>query len=131
MNDFTDNAIRAGRRREQPRDTFSLWAGWLGPPLIWLAQFEAIYALADAKNPAHAHKLILVTGATALLLIMVCGLTADRQRRAAAGSPLDAFAGVTQRIRFMAVAGIISSALFFILTAAQWAANFFYYPGQQ
>ena len=102
----------------------------MGPPLIWLAQFQFKYSLA-ARTTFASRTAVVLASFVALIAVVACGLMASRQRRLAAASPLDAFAGRVARIRFMATFGIMGSALFFLLIVAQLLADVLIKPGLQ
>jgi hypothetical protein len=118
-------------RSAQPRDSRALWLGVVGPPLLWLTQFEVRYALAGVPPGSGRHFAVIGTGILAAALIVLLGLLSLRQWRVAESSPLDQSAGVTGRIRFMALLGVMTSGLFFLATAAQILAHFFIPPGNE
>jgi hypothetical protein len=113
----------------QPRSLFALWLALLGPPALWLTQFELQYALASQPwAERHPRWLggpaIVALGAMALL-----AWAAWRERAEAAASPLDAVAGVAARNRFLSTAGLWTCALFALVTLAQALAHFFFRAG--
>jgi hypothetical protein len=115
-------------RALQPRSGLGLWCAALGPPLIWLTQFQVKYSLAP-KPGAGAHVALIATSLVALALVGACGVMALRYHRLADASPLDVLARKAPRIRFMATLGLMFSALFFLLILAQFLAHFFFNPG--
>jgi hypothetical protein len=117
-----------GRERE-PRAVFAQWAALLGPPMVWLTQFEARYALAGMTGSATRFLGVLI-GIASLLVVGLCGLVAYREWRLANASPLDQTAGVGERTRFMGALAILSSGLFFLAVGAQMLAEFFISPGK-
>jgi hypothetical protein len=113
----------------QPRSLGALWLQVLGPPIIWLTQFEAKYALAG-KPAARAHPGWLIgISVTAGVLVIALLLGAARSREVARSSALDQMAGVTGRNRFMSVLAAMSCTLFLLLIIAQGLADFFHEPG--
>jgi hypothetical protein len=114
----------------QPRSLVALWLGVLGPPAIWLAQFELKYALASRGETTWRTLALLAASIVSLALVAMLAAMSWRHRRIAARSPLDAAAGVTGRNRFFATLGTMSSALFFLLIVAQALADFFFNPGR-
>src|SRR5512132_3739853 len=95
----------AQQRREaatQPRSVTSLWLVLLGPPVIWLTQFEVKYVLAARPQTAQHPLLMIGVSVVALALIAVLAVVARRQRQDAAAAPLDVAAGVVERNQFMA-----------------------------
>jgi hypothetical protein len=113
-----------------PRRAAWLWLGILGPPLIWLLQFEFKYALAARTMPG-ARAAVIAASLVSLIAVGACGLTASRQHRLAAASPLDRFARTVPRTRFMAMLGVMSSGLFALLIIGQFLADLFIEPGLQ
>lgn len=84
-----------------------LWTGLLGPPILWLTQFEINFALVPvACASGVAWPLYLVTAIT-LLLTAICGTVAWRSRADA------------EYARFLSLAGAGLSSLFFLATVAQ------------
>jgi hypothetical protein len=117
-------------RSQQPRMVFAQWWGLLGPPSMWLAQFQARYALAGDETGTTAQWVMVVIAIAALAIVGSCALTARRQWRLAEASPLDRAAGVGDRARFMGALGLLSSGLFALAIAAQVLAQFFISPGK-
>ncbi len=112
----------------QPRYVGSLWFALLGPPVLWLAHFQTNYTLV-AWVCAHGHRWLLGTvSVTALLLLAGCGglawLNWCRAGVRAPGEHNDTAA----RSRFLALLAVLTSALFFLLTAAQAVAQVFIDP---
>ena len=118
-------------RSALPRASQALWLGLIGPPTIWLTAFLIKYALAGAPVDSIRHRIVVVTGLIALGAIAALGLMSYREWRWTEASPLDRFAGVTGRIRFMALLGIMTSGLFLLVMATQVIAPFFIAPGKQ
>lgn len=115
----------------QPRSVASLWLVLLGPPVIWLSQFEVKYVLAARPQTARHSLLMIGVSVVALALIAVLAVLARRQKEEAAGAPLDVAAGVVGRNRFMARVGLMTCALFSLLIVAQGLADFFFEPARQ
>jgi hypothetical protein len=118
-------------RAEQPRWLFALWLEILGPPVIWLTQFEIKYILA-ARVATARHSIVLIgVWVVAVALIAALAVFARHQEREAATPPLDRYAGIAARTRFMSVVGLMSCALFALLIVAQGLADFFFEPGEK
>jgi hypothetical protein len=113
----------------EPRSAAALWLGILGPPVIWLTQFEIKYALTAVGRRSEHTPLLIAVAIVAMALVVLCGYVAVRERQLAAASPFDATAGVFARNRFMATLGLMSSAMFLLVTIAQFIADFFFVPG--
>jgi hypothetical protein len=123
-------SANAKERAQQPRLLTAQWLALVGPPLVWLLQFEARYALAGNERGTRGHFAMTAIGIVSLLVIALLGWVARRQWRHAAASPLDRMAGVGDRARFLGMLGLLSSALFFLAVAAQVLAEFFLEPGK-
>jgi uncharacterized membrane protein YuzA (DUF378 family) len=124
MQTFTDE------RTAQPRQGFWIWCSMLGPPLVWLTQFEVIYALAP-KTGGGARVATIIVGLAAIVAVLVCAVMSSRYYRLADASPLDVFARKGPRVRFMATLGLMFSALFLLLIVAQLLSNLFLDAGVQ
>jgi hypothetical protein len=112
-----------------PQPLAGLWLPLLGPPAIWLVQFEANYALAGSETARRFPGLLPSISFVAAAIVVALALSARSSRRSAAASPLDAMAGVTSRNRFMATCGLMSASLFLLVIVAQGIATFFHEPG--
>jgi hypothetical protein len=113
---------------QQPRATLALWLGIVGPPLIWLTQFEIKYALAGSTR-AFSHGVLVASGLLSLAAVGALFVMSLRHTRTANASPLDRATGIVGRIHFMAVLGLMFGGLFFLLIAAQSVADLFFEPG--
>jgi hypothetical protein len=125
----TVRAASSVAEAQQPRQSFALWLGVVGPPLIWLAQFEIKYALAGAVPGGGRHFALMSVAIASLALLVASGLMSRRHTRLAETSSLDREAGIGARTHFMGVLGMMSAALFFLATAAQAIADWFFQPG--
>lgn len=99
---------------DRPLRDLALWVGILGPPLLWLTQFEIVYAFVLPVCGQHKTVLAAVSiafGAT----IVGCGLIGWSGRMLVASSP--------RRIsfvrQFMAVLSLMSMSLFLLVVIAQ------------
>jgi hypothetical protein len=109
---------------DRPLRDFALWLGILGPPILWLTQFEIVYALVLPVCVAH-HKIVLalislVFGAT----IAGCGVAGWNGRMPVAACP--------PRIKFvrhfMALLSLMSMSLFLLVVIAQLLATAMHSP---
>jgi hypothetical protein len=114
----------------QPRSNAAQWLGIVGPPTIWLVTFEAKYALAGNVSGSRGHLALVVIGFVGLLLIAACAVVSWREWRIADVSPMDRFAGVVQRARFLGAVGMLLSAVFGLVLVAQMLAELFIAPGK-
>ena len=103
---------------DRPLRDFALWMGILGPPVLWLTQFEIVYALVLPACVAH-HRVVLALISIGFGAAMVgCGLIGWNGRAPVAGSP--------PRIKlvrqFMAALALMSMSLFLLVVIAQMLA---------
>jgi hypothetical protein len=92
------------------REDFYAWLGILGPPTIWLTNFEIIYARVLPACAIKSNVWLIVASLISLGLIAGCGFLAIRE--------LDDPAENKAR-RFMARVGVMSASLFALVTIAQ------------
>lgn len=107
---------------------FAQWVGVLAAPLAWGAQQLALYTMVPwACQTGHRVALILVS--VAALVVSTCGALVARRNwgRVGRGEPNDE-GGARGRSRFLAVAGLVSSAFFFLVVFAQGLATFIVHP---
>jgi hypothetical protein len=108
----------------QRRGLLALWAGLLMPPLAWLLHLLIGYPLVPWACASGRQFMLHVVTAAAFLLAVGGGLTAWRSwQRSGRGWPNDA-GGVLSRSRFMAVSGLLSSAVFGLVILAQGMPSF-------
>jgi hypothetical protein len=105
----------------KPGDTkedFSAWLGMLGPPAIWLTNFEIIYARVLPACAIKSNIWLITSSLLCLALIVGCGFLAVREA-----------CGEAHRTRrFMAHVGLMSASLFALVTIAQIIAMFLMEP---
>ena len=99
----------------RPLRDLALWLGILGPPLLWLTQFEIVYAFVLPVCVAH-HKVMLAVVSIAFgAAIICCGWIGWSGRAPTADSP----ARVKVVRQFMAVLSLMSMSLFLLVVIAQ------------
>ena len=111
--------------------SISLWAGALGAPAIWALQLFVSYAMVPWTSH-EVHRLWILhalTGVFALLSVGCLALCIMEWIRIGRGWPRGSVDGVTERTRFLAVLGILSSALFTWVILVQGIAGFIINPG--
>jgi hypothetical protein len=112
-------------------ELFAQWTGLLAGPAAWALQMQVGYTLVPwaCAHDVQAVSLHAVT-VVALLLTAIGGFISWRSwRRAGREWPEDE-GGATARSRFMAVSGLIISAMFFLVILMQGIASFILHPCQ-
>jgi hypothetical protein len=100
---------------DRPLRDFALWLGILGPPLLWLTQFQTVYMLVFPACGQHRNVIIIVASLLFGLVIAVCGFIGWSNRVPVADSP----PRVKKTRHFMAVLSILSMSIFVIVTIAE------------
>jgi hypothetical protein len=95
-----------------------LWLAILGPPAVWLVQFQTIYVLVYKACVDHRSLIISGTAAAFFVVIALLGVAALREwNRTRQGENV-----VSRTRRFMSRLGLASTLLFLIVLVAQWLA---------
>jgi hypothetical protein len=99
-----------------PRGVAALWTGVLGPPVAWTLQFLVMYpvsSLSCVPQYRSQHPILFTaTTVAALATTVVCAFLAwDALQHAPEGSTIEG-GKPWDRGRFMALLGLLSSALF-------------------
>jgi hypothetical protein len=92
------------------REDFYVWLGMLGPPTIWLTNFEIIYARVLPACAIKSNIWLIIASLICLALIGGCGFLAIRELGGH---------GENKTRRFMAQVGVMSASLFALVTIAQ------------
>src|SRR5438874_9802083 len=100
---------------DRPLRDFALWLGILGPPMLWLTQFQTIYMLVFPACGQHRNVVIIVTSLIFGVAVAICGFIGWNNRVPVAESP----PRVKMTRHFMGVLSIFSMSIFLILTIAQ------------
>src|SRR5438067_1854549 len=100
----------------------------LAGPIVWLMQFQTNYTLVPWACRSGAHFLIYIVSIIALLVVAGAGFLSWRLWQEAGRDWPDEQANVRSRSRFMAVLGLLTSALFFLVIIAQGISNLFFAP---
>lgn len=104
--------------------------GMLAPPVIWAARIGASYVLVPYVCARDATLLLQMLTLGALLGIAWAGVVAWRSWKATSNLDQVEFGGTEARARFMALAGMLSSVLFFAVVVAEGLAVFMVDPCQ-
>jgi hypothetical protein len=99
------NVTKSGDAKED----FYAWLGMLGPPTIWLTNFEIIYARVLPACAIKSNIWLIISSLVCLTLIVGCGFA---QRESGADAE-------NRTRRFMAHVGWMSASLFALVTIAQ------------
>jgi hypothetical protein len=116
---------------KQGAGPWALWAGVLAGPLATLTQLQANYALVPWACGAGRVWALHLVAFLALVVSVAAGLLSWRNLRRAGGGWDDEGAGVVPRSRFMAVVGLLISALAALVVIAQWIPIFVHDPCQR
>jgi hypothetical protein len=104
---------------DRPLRDFALWIGILGPPLLWLAQFQTVYMLVYPACGNHRNLGITLTSICFAIAIAVCGWLGWSNRIPVARS----LECVQKTRHFMAVLSLMSMSIFLIVLIAQTIAS--------
>ena len=111
------------------RGSIPVWAGFLGAPLVWGIHFQVAYALVPWICTTQRYWVAHVwTIACLLLSLWFMWLCYREWRHTGGGSPTSEEPPSLGRSRFVAVVGLMSAALFTLLTAAGHVPIFFFSP---
>jgi hypothetical protein len=97
----------------KPGDTkedFNAWLGMLGPPTIWLTNFEIIYARVLPACAIKSNIWLIISSLICLAVIAGCGFLAIRELATPAEN---------KSRRFLGHVGVMSASLFALVTIAQ------------
>lgn len=103
-------------------DTPVLWAGLLAGPVAWAVHLQGVFALSAWATERDRPGALHAVGAACVLATLGGGLLAWRAWRTVGGWPSGTEAADTARVRYLAVLGVMTAALFALVIAAQWAA---------
>lgn len=105
------------------RRDLALWTGILGGPIIWLVSFEANFALAPWACEFNNKLALFLVTIAGLILVAASGLLAWREWNATGKVWPGEEGGALGRERVMAGAGLLMSAMFFLVIVAQGIPN--------
>ncbi|MFL6590816.1 MAG: hypothetical protein ACJ8M4_11665 [Chthoniobacterales bacterium] len=112
-----------------PRENLALWVGVLGSAVIWGIQLQTIYAMVPWACSSGHRWILPITSLVFLAAAAVPGFIAWshwRKLNGPRGTERET-AGLGRR-RFMAMLGMMDSAIFFCLIFAQGLPVFFIHP---
>lgn len=108
----------------------ALWAANLLGPLAVLAGLEISYMFADRACPTGDMLPVHLTALGSLLVALLGGAIGWREWRRWGAGPAGDEGGREGRSRFLALLGLMVSAVAALLIAAQWSATLFLHPCQ-
>jgi hypothetical protein len=109
---------------DRPLRDLALWIGILGPPVLWLTQFEIVYAFVLPACVAH-HKIVLVLISIAFgATIVGCGMVGWSGR----ASEMQPASRIKFVRHFMATLSLMSMSLFLLVIIAQLLATAMHSP---
>ena len=101
-----------------------LWFGIAAGPITLALQFQANFFLVRWSCEMGTAAPLRIIGACAMAIAALGGWTAWRCWRIAGSEPAHEATGVLARIRFLALTGMILSAMFFLAIFAQFLTMF-------
>jgi hypothetical protein len=108
----------------------ALWTGVVLPPLAFLLNLEAAYALVPTACSSRNLLLVHLVHLVCLVLAIFGGFTALRHWRASGGTWPGGAGGRLSRTQFMSGLGMLLGLLFTVVIVAQWIPSFMLDPCQ-
>jgi NADH:ubiquinone oxidoreductase subunit 4 (subunit M) len=102
--------LKVTKSGDEKEDLYA-WIGMLGPPALWLINFQIIYARVMPACASGTKIGLLISSVIFLALIVGCGFLAFGEL------------GATGARRFMAHVGLMTTAMFALVTVAQTIAT--------
>jgi hypothetical protein len=109
---------------DRPLRDLALWLGVLGPPVLWLTQFEVIYSLVLPVCVGQQRFLLALISLACGAGILGCGLIGWHGRTPVADPP----SRIKYVRHFMAVLSLMSMTLFLLVLIAQMIATAMHSP---
>jgi len=110
------------------RENAALWVAVLGSAIIWFVQMQTSYSLLNWACSSQRNWPLHVVSALFLVLAAVPGFVGWKAWRANAGSETERKSRGAGRRRFMAMLGMMLTAIFLLLIFAQAIPSFFFDP---
>jgi hypothetical protein len=110
------------------RQNLALWIAVLGSAVVWAVQMQTSYSLVTWTCSIQRNWPLHVASLFFLILAALPGFIAWREWRANAGSERERESAGAGRRRFMAMLGLMLTAIFVILIVAQAIPSFFFDP---
>lgn len=120
-----DNRNRSTRRHPN----LWLWVAVLAAPVAWMLQLQIVYAMVQPACRSGRGMLLHAPTAVLLAVSVAAAWHAVRAWRSDGFTPVqESDPCLVGRRRFMAVVGVMGSALFFLVIIAQWIPVMFIDP---
>lgn len=110
------------------RENLALWIGILGSAIIWAIQLQTSYAMVPWACSSGHRWMLPVVSAGFLIAAAIPGVMAWRLWRTMSRARSERETRYAGRRRFMAMLGMMDSAIFFLLILAQGLPVFFIHP---
>jgi hypothetical protein len=126
-----DGLIGSESREEgtSPRENWQLWIGVLGSAVVWAVQLQTSYAMVPWACSSGHRWLLPAVSLAFLIAAAIPGLISFKLwRRTSSGRVSERESRGDGRRRFMAMLGMMDSAVFFLLILAQGLPVFFIHP---
>ncbi|HEX4667304.1 MAG TPA: hypothetical protein VH207_11950 [Chthoniobacterales bacterium] len=110
------------------RENAALWVAVLGSAVVWFVQMQTSYSLLKWACSIQRNWPLHLLSAVFLILGAVPGVIGWKEWRANAGSSTERKSAGAGRRRFMAMLGMMLTAIFLLLIFAQAIPSFFFDP---
>ncbi len=111
--------MSADRSIDRPLRDLGLWLGIIGPPSLWLIQFQSVYLMVYPACGTGRTLNIGLTCAVFFVVIAALGIY-PRKNWMDNRTPENV---VSRTRRFMSIVGVMTTALFLLVVVAQWIAG--------
>lgn len=111
-----------------PRENFALWFGVLGSAIIWGIQLQTSYAMVPWACSSGHRWILPFVSLGFLVAAAIPGIVSWNLWRKASAQTSERETRGGGRGRFMALLGLLDSAVFFLLILAQGIPVFFIHP---
>jgi hypothetical protein len=117
------------KEHSSPRQSLALWTGVLGSAIVWLVQLQTTYAMVPwACSSGHRWMLPVASLAFLVAAALPGVIAAKLWFRSRGTERYESESSGVGRRRFMALLGVMNSALFLLLILAQGIPAFFIHP---
>jgi hypothetical protein len=123
-----EKSVRSLEVLEEPRGIATLWFAMLAGPVAWFTGLNLNYSLVRLACAKGSLVSLHLVSALTLALAVSGGVVAWREWRRVGGGWPGEGGDPRARSRFMAVIGLMSSALFSVVILAQWVAQLILNP---